>query len=261
MFINLHVDQGTKATWWVGIFLFPPPPSPELLLSRQAPHSLCKISITKGFKPLYPCSGQFNLSVPLYNTDHDQYRAGRPQPRPPLPHSRPSPPPPPPSSQRLAFLEITLKVFDPQNTIYIIVWFHCSDRQFHGWSMRWWPGSKSWSLIKRQKCSTSLFPLPQPTRTTGIIGPFCTWALLCTLSSPSLLYPSCPLPPKKGKLWAKRKVDMEELAFPAACSGVLKMLFFTKPFLPNAFLLKLCHFPFSFSPWKREVTYSPLVKI
>ena len=113
MFINIHVDQGTKATWWVGIFLFPPPPSPELLLSRQAPHSLCKISITKGFKPLYPCSGQFNLSGPFYNTDHDQYRAGRPQPRPPLPHSRPSPPPPPPSSQRLAFLEVISESFRP----------------------------------------------------------------------------------------------------------------------------------------------------
>ena len=78
--------------------------------------AFAKISITEEFKPLYPYSGQFNLSVPSYSTDHDQCRAGRPQPRPPLPHSRPSPPPPPPSSQRLAFLEVISESFRPSKT-------------------------------------------------------------------------------------------------------------------------------------------------
>ena len=72
--------------------------------------------ITEEFKPLYPYYGQFNLSGPLYNTDHDQCRAGRPQPRPPLPHSPPHLSPPPPSSQRLAFLEVISESFRPSKT-------------------------------------------------------------------------------------------------------------------------------------------------
>ena len=155
-----------------------------------------------------------------------------------------------------------MKVFDLQkHNLYHCLISLIRQTKFYGWSMRWWPGSNNQVLVLDQETKMQhKFDPTSPTHSNYryhwpflYLGP----SLYSVISFPPI--PIVPTPTWKGKSWAKRKVDLEELAFPAACSGVLKMLFFTKPFLPNAFLLKFCHFPFSFSPWKREVTYRPLV--
>ena len=125
-----------------------------------------------------------------------------------------------------------------------------------------WDGDQAcpgpWSRDKNAAQVWSNFPNPLELQASLALSVLGSFFVLCHLFSSYTHRAHSHL--KKGKLWAKRKVDLEELAFPAACSGVLKMLFLTKPFLPNAFLLKFCHFPFSFSPWKRKVTYSHRVK-
>ena len=141
--------------------------------------------------------------------------------------------------------------------------------------MRLWPGLEfcskliwSYTGVDQTQMHHNLFGPPSPNFRL-IIDPCDTWAQCWTLSSPSLLCPWCPRPPKcehiksekiynmytwqrKSSFWILTGFLTWSPTFPSASSGDLKMLFFTNPFLPNAFLLKFCHFPFSLSPWKRK---------